>query len=358
MGRLLFLGTCALCLSTAFAADRYAAPEATGSGDDAYNPGDLEALVAAAGEGDVVHLAVGDYPLADVLTIDRGFSVVGAGMDKSVVIPAKSKRAFLLNHAGAELTGVTVRGGSAGAWNMTGSAILIDANGGAMSDVRVTDCVQTSNQGGGVLTVAGPGCVSRCIFDNKTISGSDGRSETSGGIVRLTGAATVDNCLIHDNTSNGDGGGIVVNAAATVRNCTIVNNHAVWNGGGLRVCNKDARVYNTVVAFNSSGNDSTAYAPNVTFVSGASAAILDHCAFSGTVCGSCAQEVTEADFPRAASGNYRPSAASACLDNGTLACWDDLAGVVDLAGARRLVGKSVDIGCCERPIAGTRMLVR
>lgn len=47
-----------------------------------------------------------------------------------------------------------------------------------------------------------------------------------------------------------------------------------------------------------------------------------------------------------------------CLDNGTNDCWDDLAGVVDLMGVNRLVGKSVDIGCCERQIAGTRMLVR
>ncbi|MCQ2389643.1 MAG: hypothetical protein MJ138_08015, partial [Kiritimatiellae bacterium] len=114
MKRLLLWGSCAWCLSTALAADWYAAPDATGSGAGSANPGDLEALVAVAEKGDVVHLAVGDYQLADVLTIDDGFSVVGAGIDKSVVIPAKSKRAFLINHADAVLTGVTVKGGNAG----------------------------------------------------------------------------------------------------------------------------------------------------------------------------------------------------------------------------------------------------
>ena len=57
MKRLLLWGSCAWCLSTALAADRYAAPGATGSGADADDPGDLEALVAAAGEGDVVIIA-------------------------------------------------------------------------------------------------------------------------------------------------------------------------------------------------------------------------------------------------------------------------------------------------------------
>ena len=339
--RSIVAGVLCLAAGVAVATDKYAAPKATGSGADSANPGDLEALVAVAEKGDVIHLAVGDYYLADVLTIDRDFSVVGAGIDKSVVIPAKTKRAFLISHADAVLTGVTVKGGNAGAWNMSGSAILIDANGGSMSDVRVTDCAQTSNQGGGVLTVAGPGHVSRCIFDHDAISGGGGLTEGSGGIVRLTGAAKVDNCYIHDNDSVGYGGGIVINAAATVRNCTIVNNHAVYSGAGLYVGNKNARVYNTVVAFNTSDNDATAYAPNVTLAKNVPASCLDHCALGGKTCGNNPQLVGMTDFNEE---DFSPAVGGALVDTGDSSrCVE---GETDLVGGVR-VRAVVDIGCYE-----------
>lgn len=66
------------------------------------------------------------------------------------------------------------------------------------------------------------------VFENITI-----RNNVSGGGITVTVPLSCLNCVISNNSINGDGGGLSVRAALTCTNCVISNNSASGNGGGI-----------------------------------------------------------------------------------------------------------------------------
>jgi hypothetical protein len=88
---------------------------------------------------------------------------------------------------------------------------------------------------------------------NRAVSDADIRSiYTQGSGIYGNGTlATISNCVIRNNTTPFDGGGIW-NVDGTITNCFILNNQSQANGGGLADC--DGLIANCVLAENTSEN--------------------------------------------------------------------------------------------------------
>jgi len=83
------------------------------------------------------------------------------------------------------------------------------------------------NTGGAVSNSGGSGSISGCTF-----SGNHAGSTGGGGISVYSGALTIANTTIADNSSASPGGGMLVSGSVTLTNCTVSGNTAV-DGGGI-----------------------------------------------------------------------------------------------------------------------------
>jgi len=111
---------------------------------------------------------------------------------------------------------------------------------------------------------------SNSVLDGFTIT--NGYDQVSGGgIVCSSASPTISNCIITNNKAGDDGGGIICHVARpSIRNCVITRNIAeVWEGGGIlfRAC-KGATLDNCIITENSavygggigsSGDNSTSF---------------------------------------------------------------------------------------------------
>jgi len=89
----------------------------------------------------------------------------------------------------------------------------------------------TANSGGNLFIHRGNSLLTHCRF-------SGGRSNGFGaGIAMWAGQAVIEQCLINENQSLTQGGGLNVRATAnaTVRECAFIQNTAGWGGGGMNV---------------------------------------------------------------------------------------------------------------------------
>ena len=293
-------------------------------------------------------------------------------------------RVLTLNHAGARLEELAITGGripSASvdlASDNCGGGIRIGANGG-----WVVGCVITNNSigycaYGGGIAVQGPGVVSNCLIAanhcgsarsvgrgvylgngstlvDSEVSGNDGE-----GTVWSVGAvyakdAVVSRCVIcgnRDNSTRADwgrsgGGGIFAEGGATVENCLICDNTSYGVGGGIRTDAADTFV-NCTVADNVNTKDGT-----VAAVYAAGAATFTNCILLGgenPVSGTkatFAQCFREGDacFRRPSFGDYRLRNGSPCLNAGAIQPGQRQ--TTDLRGSPRVKGPSVDLGCYE-----------
>lgn len=90
------------------------------------------------------------------------------------------------------------------------------------------------------------------VFENITV-----RNNVSGGGITVTAPLSCLNCVISNNSINGDGGGLSVSAALTCVNCVISNNSATGNGGGIWMPignsnnqGSDVLIQNTIISDN------------------------------------------------------------------------------------------------------------
>lgn len=216
----------------------HAAPGGLASQDGSSidHPTTFSNALAKASAGDQVLLAEGEYPIATTVLLDKGVTVTGAGIDKTVFVrQAKTNaRFFLLNHPAAVLEKATLRGASNGNSDAYGNAVLIDKEGGTMRDCRVSDCVSSGSFIRGTIAILGAqGLVDRClVHDNQNSSNG-----TCGGVYLEAGR--LENSLIYGNSCRWHGGGVYCKGGY-VRNCTIVDNLSnqkqggglFWDGGG------------------------------------------------------------------------------------------------------------------------------
>lgn len=254
---------------------------------------------------------------------------------------------------------------------------------------------------GGGGSVSQPGMILGCTIASNYAYASTGGSGSSayGGGVNLGAGCLMRDCLVAYNVSATYGGGL--NMAGTVSNCVIRNNSATSGGSfaiigaGLVinstiVSNSNAMMIqngtnrNCLIAYNSAGiwvyPGFGGYFQNCTVVSNGSGftfsapAILENCIVyyngttgtnytgSGVWTNSCTTpmptgtydvaNITNApQFADSASGNFRLSANSPCINRGVNCDW--MTNNVDLDGRMRIRYGTVDMGAYEAIYDGT-----
>jgi len=110
------------------------------------------------------------------------------------------------------------------------------------------------SDGGGICITGGHITVEDSLFVTNVAGIYGGALAVSGG-----GSASLVNCTISGNTATNSGGGTYVSAGtAAFTNCTIAVNTALTSdGGGICVAGGTARIYDTVIGDNVSGNRGT-----------------------------------------------------------------------------------------------------
>ena len=226
----------------------YASPA---GGDDGSSPerpttlADAVAKATAEGAGAVVQLSADTFEQTAQVTIAADIIVQGAGRDKTIVTKnASSKfRLFYLNSAGAVLKDMTVQNG-----NIEGSGgnILIDTNGGLVSNCVIRNGAAKNNgNGGGGIALKG-GEVVDSIITNNTFDSTQ-MYEHSCGAVYFVGSskAAIRRCVVARNFAKCSGNAIVATAGigvyssgkgVVIDSCTIAYNSGSRSGGVYSGC--------------------------------------------------------------------------------------------------------------------------
>jgi CSLREA domain-containing protein len=208
----------------------------------------------------------------------------------------------LVNYFGSNLTltGCTVSGNSAfrggGVYNQFVASVTVEnstfkANhasgfGGAIDNSGHLDFLDSGftgnsagNTGGAVSNSSGgTGSISGCRF-----AGNHAGSTGGGGISVFSGALTIVNTSIDDNSAAGNGGGLRVGGSATLTNCTISGNTAGTSGGGvyLTYSGGTATLTDCTVSGNSAGTSGGGLAVGGSMYGSSATATLNKCTVSG-----------------------------------------------------------------------------
>ena len=161
--------------------------------------------IAAAETDDVVQLAAGTHYVPAQITIDKGITVRGVRASATIIRPsAVGVKLFLLKHADAVLSDVTLTGVSAGGF----CVVEINAPGGTLQDAIITDnsATGTGNGNACVGTRDKGGVIRRCKFTDNT-------STSAYGTLQIYGSPRVESCLFTGNKATW-GAGIYMQVSA------------------------------------------------------------------------------------------------------------------------------------------------
>ena len=324
--------------ASAAPAEPYATPATAARG--------IAEAVACALSGATVHVAAGDYPLDDILTLPAGVALVGSGFTNSILRLTVSTRAVTIL-TGSRIEGVTVTGGNLpAAW--AGCAGIKCVGGTIASCCVSNNAVGGNNVQGGGITLSGGVLTHSVVCFNKASWIGAGSSGYGGGAY-VSAKSVIDTCLFYGNEArSGDGGGIYLNATCYMTNCTVVANTTInKTGGGFYVSNagSTSKIVNCIFSDNIAANDAGAGAPNYSGTSAGVTALannVSHCLFGNdsAVLGSDAVS-GDAKFRAPSAHDYRIAANSAARDVGLAAASIP----ADLDGHAR--DATPDIGCYE-----------
>ena len=190
----------------------------------------------------------------------------------------------------------------------------------------------TTKQNAGVLAITGQGAMaSHCVVTNNQGIGGGGATVANG---------TLRNSLVAFNRNTGKtGGGGVSMSNGTIDGCTIAHNANEAADGAHGLLQTGGAIVNSIVAYN-----------------GATHQLHDaanHVASSGTCTYTCTYPAAAGDgnatadplFRDVGAGDFELKPDSPARNAGTLRSW--MAGALDLAGAPRIHGRAVDLGCYE-----------
>ena len=341
-------------------------------------------------------IAAGAYAMRDTIPLSRPITVVGAGIDRTVLTGTNlNKRAFLVTHPDAVVEDLTVLGVSSAI--SPGGAVRL--TGGTVRRVRIADAKGTINSFEGVAVSMAGGRLEEAVIEGNRATSLDSYNACGIG-VHMTGGF-ISRCLIHGNgegsthtayrggsgiymtggtvdctrvTGNiaGYGNGGVAISGGLLRNCLLDGNTGTGAGAALLVSGSGAKVYNCTVVTNLGG-----------VAASASAGTIANAIFWGNPAG----DLTFADlatvrnsdwsentsprngnlsadplFKRPQSGDWSLQPVSPCRDTGDWsflgATRGDVKALSDLAGNSRLFGGQVEMGCYETGVPGTMLILQ
>lgn len=341
-----------------YARTNYVTCAKTDSASFPYDRPDIAAtnwfdLVGGLLDGSTVVFDEGVHQLTGVVSVDGRWTVVGQGIDRTVLQAAYHQCCVSVNAAGAKVSGMTFRGGWVGNWQKGGS-VYIGSRGGTVENCRMVggECPKGQiNAFDAGVHVAGDGSVVNCIIDHNT----NGVNASSSAAVTLAGAGTLRNCLIWKNvqgSTESNVGVIHASAKATVENCTVVGNFSESTASNFvaLLLNGTATVRNNIFAQNASvdtlADSSLAGVPNWRMAGAGYDVNVTNNIFSGSKnLGAGCLDATKLIFRSPEEGNFRQRVTSSGVDSGVLQPW--MSGSVDLVGASRVYGKRPDLGCYE-----------
>ena len=342
-------------------------------------------------------IAAGAYAMRDTVPLSRPVAVRGAGIDATILTGTNlNKRAFLVSNPDAVVSDLTILGVESGikpgcALRITDGAVrrvrIADArstvnsqsgvgvaiSGGRLEDSVVEGCTQPVNQGWdstGIGVYMTGGALSGCVVRGNG-KGSTADNYHGGSGIYMT-AGTVDCTRVTCNVAGRGNGGVTV-AGGLLRNCLLDGNSGTGAGTALLVSGSDAKVVNCTVVTNAGGT-AAAYASAGTVANsifwgnpaGDLTALdvvrVSHCDWSENTVLRNGNIAADPRFKNASRGNWTPSAASPCRDAGD---WtflgaekDGVKALRDFAGAPRLFGGEVDMGCFETRVKATLFQLR
>ena len=368
----------------------HVAPGGTGDGSSPASPlGSITAAFAQGGARTQVHVAAGTYDKTTetfpFVFTGRAVQILGTNASETVIdATGSSKRVIEALDApfgDNRISGVTLRGGTAGTG---GGAVIVDS-----STLSIQDTVIRNNRanvpgynvtlgGGGLYAFGASLLVDKVQFiDNvaaNTAGHVDGRAgglETCSGVtLRMSDSVFSGNIARKSGGTSYslyEGGGVWLGSGnSQLRNLLITDNI----GGGVRVAGGLSVIENlTVVTNNAMGiqidsgaaskcaiRNSIVYGNTVTNIAGTVPAVfVNNCTGDGLLVDINGNISADPLFVDAANDDYRLATDSPCVNAGVNQPW--MAGANDLAGLRRVMAGSVDIGAYEWEPPGATLII-
>ena len=317
----------------------------------------------AANKACTVHVAPGLYPISSPIVITTAIHILGADPDPSRTIVSntfaegwnnQNQRVFYLNHVNALVANMTMQKGGYH-YSSSGGNFFIGSTGGMVSNCVVEAGSATGNAAAGGGWLDG-GIVTHTIFRKNTCgSGSANWSTSRAGVLQLKNSSRAENCLFDDNSQWANVVLMRLDDTSVMRNCTIVNTRlsvtnadcSAWSA--LQIAT-GATAQNVVIAGVTNAVDGAPCPPTWTktrFLNGA----YDGAATglpAGTVFGT-----ADGFFKDYGSGDYRPKTGGVLVNKGQN--YEPMP-AKDLGGNKRLIGRTIDIGCYEAHAA--ELLIR
>jgi len=254
------------------------------------------------------------------------------------------------------LSGITVANGYAKSDNeQYGGGVYIGTGcSPKLKNCIIEDC-KADYSGGGVFCKADSAAVfENCIIQDCQCS-IDSTSYYGGGVgietMGVSGGNTFTNCLIINNYSYGDGGGVYCSATSggdhTLLNCTIYGNEAVGDGGGVYIGNSSLEIKNCIIY----GNTGNSISDDINGSTSATPTISYSCIYGRIINYTYTSCITNDPlFTDADDDDFTLKWNSPCIDTGTntgVTISTDLAGNTRTEDGNGDGTQTVDMGCYE-----------
>lgn len=300
--------------------------------------------------GGTVYVGEGTYTETNgvdlaAINITNEVALVGAtGRAEDVKVTFKSegstRHVIVINNLHASARYMTFYGGRSSTVsygnNDTGMNVRIGGNGGVLEDCIVRGASGSGYSQHGLGLYLYGGRASRCVITGNTSTRND---YSLGGAGIGAGAGIIEDCLVVSNSCR-NAGAVYLSGSARMINCTIAANTGD-GASGVVVSGADARVVNCAILGNVANNT-----PAGKVYRGTTTGFVN-CVADLEIPNSTGCIVAQPAFRDMPNGDFRPSAASACIDAGAARSDYGAVSATDLDGSGRLVGEAVDVGCYE-----------
>ena len=191
----------------------------------------------------VITLTAGQLMLTD----REMTTITGPGADLLTISGNKTSRVFEIRFGSAELSGLTITGGSGGSAASGGG---LYNNNGTLALSNCTVSGNSANGGGGLFNQGGTSTLTDC-----TINGNTSYAR-GGGLLQGQGSLILRGCTVSGNRASDDGGGLagsITGGSMSLSNCTVTGNTAATDGGGLESFYSPLIVGNCTISGNQCG---------------------------------------------------------------------------------------------------------